>query len=152
MSVSDRREGGGLHHPLDACIRGGTQHTQHPVAGRDDQLVGILGDADRERRGHMQHIIHARDRLGPTRIRSEVGGHELDSTAILPTGRDHRAHLVGSHHRAHRRSHPETVAQRRDEAVRSDEPRPAGDQDQFSTHDPNAIRPRPWGKNSRQPS
>ena len=82
----DRGDRGGDDDPLDAAPQGRAQDPQGPVAGGHDQLVGVLGLGRRERRGDVEDVVAAVDRLLPALVAKQVGGGEREPVAGVDLG------------------------------------------------------------------
>jgi len=94
MTIADRGERGGQHHPLDACVARGAQHPQRTFARGHDQLVVMLGHADGKRRGNVQHVLAAGGGFLPAGIVLQIGGEEVHRLAGLgAAGLEHGANV-----------------------------------------------------------
>ncbi len=135
MTVADRRERRGLHHAPDARAARRAQHAQRALARGHDQLVLVLGHVEREWRGHVQHEVATGRGFGPAGVGGEVGGEERQALAgVGARGLQHGAHLGLALERAHRGAHAVAGREQLQDAVRGDEARAAGDEDEFAAH------------------
>jgi hypothetical protein len=129
VAVQHRGDRRGQHdaaHPL------GDRRPQHPeraVAGRHDQLVGVLGRPRRQRRRHVQHEAAAAARLAPAVVRGQLGLDQRQPVAHRDLGADHAADLVGALERAHGTADAVAGGEQRHDGVLGDEARGAGDED-----------------------
>jgi hypothetical protein len=128
--VADGGDRGGHDDPLDVRGQRRLDHAQGAVAGRDDQVVWVLGLLGRERRRDVQHVVTARDGLGPAVVGAEVGGGDGQVIARVDAGPlDRRAHRRLARDVPDRRADLMAAPQQLGDAPAAEETRPSGDED-----------------------
>ncbi len=110
MAIANGTEGGGKHHAPDAGVACGTEHTQSPFAGGDDQLILVFGSAGRQRRCHVQHVVAASDSLRPAGVVFQIGDEEGETVARFrsATRLQHGADIGFALERADRGAHADS--------------------------------------------
>lgn len=61
---------------MDIGIAGGAQDAESAFAGRDDEVVFVFGQAEREGRGDVENVVASGDALRPAGIALKIGGEE----------------------------------------------------------------------------
>jgi hypothetical protein len=127
MTIADRGERGGQHHALDTGVARRAQHPERAFTRGHDQFVLVLGNVRWKRRGDVQHVLAALDRLGPSGVVLEIRSEEGQTAAGLgATLLQKRAHVVLTLEVSYRRAHLMARGQELQDGVAADEARAAG--------------------------
>jgi hypothetical protein len=88
------------HHEAPHARRlGGTQRAQGTVAGRHDQIVGVLGHAGGQGRSDVGDVAATGHRVGPAGVAVQVGGKELQAAVVHRQQLAHRGFTIQAAHR-----------------------------------------------------